>query len=625
MQPYLFLISVGPVQEFIAAARRSRDLWFGSQLLSELSRAAALAVTGDPFRGALIFPAPAGPAGPAPRLGRNVANRILAELDGRAPAAELGAAVEAAVRARLGELRAAALGAASISWDARRPELRALAERQVDDLPELFWAAAPLSGGYPQARDQLEALMAATKAARAFGPSPAAAHPELRQPKSSLDGARESVIPEDRLPGGRDAPEVRRRKAERLYQDYRGGRAERLSGVDLLKRRGLAADSGADFPSTSHFAALPFLAREAARGADMGAALDRYVAGLRRAGGTAERLDERFKSASPLGAYDAAILFEERLAEEVDKADLPEARGHLAEFFASATAGRRPEPYYALLLADGDSMGKAIDAQATPQDHRALSQALDDFADNVRAVVERDHLGALVYSGGDDVLAFLPLHTALACAKSLADDFRGRLAGFADADGRAPTLSVGVAVSHHIEPLADALRLARQAERAAKAVEGKDALAVTVSKRSGADRTVRGRWAGPLFERLRTFVGWHVAGTVPDGAAYELLDLHTRLAGPGGDEPAGALATAMAEDAVRIFKRKRGLRGEAAVSREAVAYVRAQLGLAPERDGDPAPLDAANRLTVRQLADELIVAREFARAAGQASAEKGAS
>lgn len=44
MPRYLLALSIGPVQEFIAAARRSRDLWFGSYLLSEVSKAAALAL-----------------------------------------------------------------------------------------------------------------------------------------------------------------------------------------------------------------------------------------------------------------------------------------------------------------------------------------------------------------------------------------------------------------------------------------------------------------------------------------------------------------------------------------------------------------------------------------------------
>lgn len=52
---HLLLVSLGPVQDFIAQARRMRDLWFGSHLLSELSRAVAKALA---LQGAeLIFPA----------------------------------------------------------------------------------------------------------------------------------------------------------------------------------------------------------------------------------------------------------------------------------------------------------------------------------------------------------------------------------------------------------------------------------------------------------------------------------------------------------------------------------------------------------------------------------------
>src|SRR6185503_2143700 len=55
-------ISLGPVQEFIASARRCRDLWFGSWILSELAKAAAagivdaLGVDGAALD-ALVFPA----------------------------------------------------------------------------------------------------------------------------------------------------------------------------------------------------------------------------------------------------------------------------------------------------------------------------------------------------------------------------------------------------------------------------------------------------------------------------------------------------------------------------------------------------------------------------------------
>ena len=41
MTQYVLTLSIGPVQEFIASARRSRDLWSGSWLLSEMAKAAA--------------------------------------------------------------------------------------------------------------------------------------------------------------------------------------------------------------------------------------------------------------------------------------------------------------------------------------------------------------------------------------------------------------------------------------------------------------------------------------------------------------------------------------------------------------------------------------------------------
>ena len=37
---YVMVVNIGPVQGFIAAARRTRDLKYGSWLLSELSKCA---------------------------------------------------------------------------------------------------------------------------------------------------------------------------------------------------------------------------------------------------------------------------------------------------------------------------------------------------------------------------------------------------------------------------------------------------------------------------------------------------------------------------------------------------------------------------------------------------------
>jgi len=76
---HLLAFSVGPVQEFIAAARRTRDLWFGSHLLSEVSRAVAKEVENQ--GGKLIFPASSDVD--------NIANVILAELNAAADPKEV--------------------------------------------------------------------------------------------------------------------------------------------------------------------------------------------------------------------------------------------------------------------------------------------------------------------------------------------------------------------------------------------------------------------------------------------------------------------------------------------------------------------------------------------------------
>ncbi len=139
-------------------------------------------------------------------------------------------------------------------------------------------------------------------------------------------------------------------------------------------------------------------------------------------------------------------------------------------------------------------MGKAIDGLTTPADHRCLSGLLADFASKVPDIVRR-HKGSLIYDGGDDGLAFVPLHTALDCARELAVDFNQRFDKKfpIDEDGviRYPPLSAGIAVAHHLEPLQDGLTLARDAEKKAKGIPGKNALAVIVDKRSGASRAGR--------------------------------------------------------------------------------------------------------------------------------------
>ncbi len=93
MTRYLIAIAIGPVQEFIAAARRTADLYAGSQLLMKVVGAAA-EVFNESER---IFPV---------NLGGGGANKILAviEVADAAAAQKRAETAENAARAELTDL-----------------------------------------------------------------------------------------------------------------------------------------------------------------------------------------------------------------------------------------------------------------------------------------------------------------------------------------------------------------------------------------------------------------------------------------------------------------------------------------------------------------------------------------
>ncbi len=220
--------------------------------------------------------------------------------------------------------------------------------------------------------------------------------------------------------------------------------------------------------------------------------------------------------------------------------------------------GHRPEAYYALLLFDGDRMGAWISGTderlslrfedswhpdvvrvlreraagdgrvaryletarpASPGRHVSISSALNGFSLHVaRWVVEDLFCGKLIYSGGDDVLAMLPVDDVLPCLLVLRGAYSGEvpegevrlLADTGEVPGDLPrriarghvrlpgdperlvrmmghlaTASAGVVIAHHQAPLRAVLREARAAERRAKEEGGRNAFSISLVKRAG--------------------------------------------------------------------------------------------------------------------------------------------
>jgi CRISPR-associated protein Cmr2 len=607
---HVLILTLGPVQDFIETARRTRDLWFGSWLLSELSKATAEAIARVIGVEALVFPGVAQLSDLGPATSTLVTNKIVVRVpNGRDPVA-LAKLGEDGLRRRLRRLR-------DDAFDEIRPIEphhfdRPTAQAQVDDLIELAWVSAPETGdgSYAAARRRAESLLAGRKHTRLWNPVAWAKD----VPKSSMDGERESVLHEDLFDrvGTKDGPSV-----DEVRRRYGVAKTERLCGVGLFKRHGTRPNAVYThrFLSTGHLAAWPLYERvKKAPDAELQQAWEKYLRTLADGG---INLAEQEIVQGPgwrmpvFGRMDGSLLFEGRLPdlfEEVTdagkaKEGLHRARRALAEFLKKLGVST-PLPYYAILVADGDRMGKAIERQDSFEKHRNLSRELARFAGSVRTIVERDFGGELVYSGGDDVLAFVPLHRVVCCARELAESFKQHLSGFpVNEQGEPPTLSAGIGISHFMDPLRGALDLAREAEKLAK--RERNSLGIIVDKRSGSRVEVVGVW-GTLDRRLDDYVELHRQDKVPDGAAYELRELGRLLTGTEGAERE-TLEKIVRKEAERILRRKQPAHGE---EPEIETGVLDRL----LKDLDAVPLAA--------VADRLIVARLLAQAADEAEPAK---
>ncbi|GAB6186806.1 type III-B CRISPR-associated protein Cas10/Cmr2 [Thermopirellula anaerolimosa] len=556
---HLIAISIGPVQEFIAAARRTRDLWFGSYVLSELSRAAADCVRG--LGGELIFPASTGTSG--------IANVILAELSEHDPA-DVARQAKEAVRRKWKEFCDDALNAVSACirkeiWDS-----------QADDVIEFYAAWVVRSDNYARDRARLMRLLAGRKNCREFAPAEGLAG----VPKSSLDGRRESVLKDLRL---ERVPE----KQRRLLRLREG---EQLDVVGVVKR---AASGNKPYPSVSRVAADPWV-----RGnQDKPAFRELLTACESFTGDVLHRLDPKEFPQYRSFPFEGSVVYRSRFHElqqetGINDSQSAETEAILEKLVAALEKLPEPEPYVAVLAADGDRMGNVIASLDSPNAHRRFSESLAAFADQARRIVA-EHYGFLIYAGGDDVLAVVPVDQCLACAAALRDSFLACLEGYAGA-----SLSVGIAVAHFLENLEDLLEYGRAAEKAAK-MPDRNGLAIHLYKRSGAPIGIRARWDEQPRARLERLVQLFVMDVLPSRVPYELrltADLYENW-------PEAIAASALRADVRRILERKQSRQGPGAVH------------------ANLAELSAAlqNATDLRQLAETMLVARHLARAWQQAA------
>jgi CRISPR-associated protein Cmr2 len=212
--------------------------------------------------------------------------------------------------------------------------------------------------------------------------------------------------------------------------------------------------------------------------------------------------------------------------------------------------------YYAILVMDGDKMGQWISGLKAPKIediiedsgnnsiikklinkdesfpkelkeflynrstiqpsyHRTVSRTLNIFSTLVENAI-KEFGGELVYSGGDDVLAFLPATIVLQCANKIRKMYSGignvsiKNSGteykfndeilyingkpYATMMGKKATMSAGIAVINKKFPLRASLEIARNSEKRAKDDLERDSFVISLVRRSGQITSIGSKW-----------------------------------------------------------------------------------------------------------------------------------
>jgi CRISPR-associated protein Cas10/Cmr2 subtype III-B len=585
-RPALLKFQIGPVQDFIQAARSTRDLWSGSYLLSWLMAHGLARLALDCGPDAVVFPnlvdqplldlamkkevwdkvkigeQSVWQSGDAMKWGEelltpNLPNVFLA-LVPEDEAKELAGRIEKAIREEwkriAGSVWKGCEEAGLWGRNTDLPKGEALGSRwkeQIDQFLSIAWAVTPI----PAAPEALEAAHSHVPAGKTIE--------HYREVKKAAAAIRSMGHGDDRYFN---------KDGELKNVGLAWSLAVSLNSWELDAVRQTRAFEAKSQPGMDAQRQGQHFSKDSLTGKDEAVA-----------GGAAWKdakvgLAHRFKHEDLLSApslvkrlWDITYLQKEW---KLDRLEMPSTRSLAAgkpdedDADEELPAGDG-EKYFAVIAFDGDDMGKWVAGEKTPVFetqlaayegggaleyfkrlehsgtfadflktprplspgyHLQFSECLSNFALRCARRIVEAFEGRLVYAGGDDVVALLPADTALACARELRQAFCGKelaatakhgiaqkTPGFLAArdhvgdggqlipfavPGPRASASVGIAIAHFKAPLQDAVKAAQAAEKRAKkafstkkdAVAEKDAVAVTVLKRSGETVEWSARW-----------------------------------------------------------------------------------------------------------------------------------
>lgn len=477
---YHLSFTIGPVQAFVAQARRTRDFWSGSWLLSYLAESALAAA--EQAGGTAVIPFRSDDAR------KKIASATTA-VDGVPNRFELSFNSEDAENAAIAAGNAATKAfedawqkVADAVWNRflslhNGSPTAEIWNRQVASFWEVSWVVGQVDGD----QQTLGRLTAARKNFRNVHATPehgvkCALMPTFQE----LSGTSNSTAMNkfwDGLNLGLNLRETERLCAIALIKRLLPEVSKTATGIELKTR---------SWPSTAFMAALPWLKKLHGE--------DRQLAQTFAERCVSASIDQsELNAAKDTGISWAKVDGPAWFATALSKNEwgVPEEKCKALQNQLKALHQQTgpPVPYYAMVIMDGDRLGRLLQEL---DGSTALSECLADFTSKVADTVA-DHDGRTIYAGGDDVLAIAPATSALKIATELSlaygDCFQK--------DGqpiKSATISAAIVYAHWTYPLRQVLKHAhRLLDDVAKNQTGRDALAIGIIQGSG----LNAQWSAP--------------------------------------------------------------------------------------------------------------------------------
>ena len=486
---YLFLFSVGPVQSFIAQARKTQDLYAGSMILSELIKTGIAEIQRS--NQTIIFPF----SNDFSKVD-SLPNRFVALIESEEDLKVFGNKVEKKVRDAWQTMSQQVFNKEIISKFST--SLKTTIDfksinQQIEQHLDIHWIFELLTEDYQKSFSQLEQNFGAIKNVRAFKQYDYDGLGETGR-KCSIDGFR-NVKFYRKSESQKTTTDTKIENTflfstDNLIFDYENPKinlsylqpGEGLSAVSFVKR--CYKPAGQEFESTAEialFKTIGFLKSKTQMLKDF---VDNPQLLFR------DNLNSNY--------------FKKQGLKETDLPKFTEQLEELEKLAKNAPQELKFQKYYAILTFDGDSMGEWLAKATSWKEHQDFSKLLIDFAQKAKNYLDSGK-GKSVYAGGDDFLGFVNLEYLFEVLIWMRDNFKTEVADkipFKNGD-KVLTFSAGICIAHYKEPLSIVLNKARSMEHNAKDWRtDKNAFGISVVKGSGEEHETVWGFENQSFENI---------------------------------------------------------------------------------------------------------------------------